>query len=114
MVPTLGIALSGVAWLLLKAWALAGLVSGLRWVLGRLDIDEVRGVTLRVGVPVAVALVGLAALAREKPLEHWLAASDRGVALACLAGALTLAVFVARRVVQGALVDGDRGPNPWL
>jgi hypothetical protein len=115
LVPSLGVALAGVACGLLKAWAVAGFVAALRWALGRLDIDEVRGLTLRVGVPVAVALVAVAALSRQKPFEHWLAASDRGLTWACLAGWLTLAVLVGRRVVSGrALVEGERGPNPWL
>ena len=115
LAPSLGLALASVLWLLLKAWAIAGSVTALRWVLGRLDIDEVRGLTLRAGVPLAAALVVLAALAREKPFERWLAASDRGLGWACLAGWLTLAVLVARRVAAGrALADGERGPNPWL
>jgi hypothetical protein len=115
LAPSFGIALGGVGWLLFKAWAVAGFVAALRWVLGRLDIDEVRGLTLRVGVPFAVVLVGLAALARERPFERWLAASDRGLGWACLAGWLTLALLVARRVASGsALVEGERGPNPWL
>ncbi len=115
LAPSLGMALGGVLWLLLKTWAIAGSVTALRWVLGRLDIDEVRGLTLRAGLPLAAALVVLAALAREKPFERWLAAGDRGLGWACLAGWLTLAVLVARRVAAGSsLADGERGPSPWL
>jgi NADH:ubiquinone oxidoreductase subunit H len=115
LAPSFGVALGGVLFLLFKTWVVAGFVTALRWVLGRLDIDEVRGLTLRVGVPLAGALVALTALAREKPFERWLAAGDRGLGWACLAGWLTLALLVARRVASArTLVEGERGPNPWL
>jgi hypothetical protein len=115
LVPSFGVALGGVALLLLKSWAIAAAVTGLRWTLGRVDIDEVRGLTLRVGLPVAAVLLGLATLAEQAPFEHLLAVSDRGMAWACLAGWLTLGVLIARRVAPGrALAPSERGPNPWL
>jgi NADH:ubiquinone oxidoreductase subunit H len=115
LVPSFGVALGGVALLLLKSWAIAAGVTGLRWTLGRVDIDEVRGLTLRVGLPVAAVLLGLAALAQQAPFEHLLAVSDRGMAWACLAGWLTLGMLIVRRVAPGrALAPSERGPNPWL
>jgi NADH:ubiquinone oxidoreductase subunit H len=115
LVPSFGVALGGVALLLLKSWAIAAAVAGLRWTLGRVDIDEVRGLTLRVGLPVAAVLLGLAALAQQAPFEHLLAVTDRGMAWACLAGWLTLGALIARRVAPGrTLAPSERGPNPWL
>jgi len=115
LVPSFAGALAGVALLLLKAWSLAGAIAALRWVLGRVDIDEVRGLMLRVALPVSIVLVGLATLARQAPFERLLAVSDRGIAWVCLAGWLTLTALVARRAVpRRALAEGDRGPNPWL
>jgi NADH:ubiquinone oxidoreductase subunit H len=115
LVPSFGLAFAGVTLALLKGFAIALLVTGLRWVLGRVDIDEVRGVTLRVGLPVAALLVGLATLAQQAPFEHLFAVSDRGMAWACLAGSLALALLMARRVAPGrTLAAHERGPNPWL
>lgn len=115
LVPGFAVALAGVAVALVKTWTIAGAVAALRWVLGRIDIDEVRGLTLRTGVPFSAFLIGFALLARTAPLEHWLATSDRGLAWAsALAGAL-LCAFIARRLVPGrTLVEAERGPNPWL
>jgi hypothetical protein len=115
LVPSFGVALAGVAVLLLKSWAIAALVAGLRWTLGRVDIDEVRGLMFKVGLPGAAILLALAALAEQAPFDHLLAVSDRGMAWACLAGWTTLAVLIARRVSPGrALAPSERGPNPWL
>ncbi len=115
LVPSFGVALAGVALLLLKSWAIAAAVAGLRWTLGRVDIDEVRGLTLRVGLPVAAVLLGLATLAEQAPFAHLLAVSARGMAWAGLAGWLTLGALIARRAAPGrALAPSDRGPNPWL
>jgi hypothetical protein len=115
LVPSFGVALAGVALLLLKSWTIAAAVAGLRWTLGRVDIDEVRGLTLRVGLPVAATLLGLAVLAEQTPFEHLLAVSDRGMAWTCLAGWMTLGLLIARRVSPGrALAASERGPNPWL
>jgi NADH:ubiquinone oxidoreductase subunit H len=115
LVPGFGVALGGVLVLLVKAWATTAGVAGLRWVLGRVDIDEVCGFTLRFGVPFAALLVGLALLARTAPFERWLAVSDRGLGWACLGAALALTGIVVRRWVPGSVVvEGERGPNPWL
>lgn len=113
--PTFGVALGGVLVVLVKAWLVAGAVSGVRWALGGVDIDEVRALTLRVGVPVAAVLFGLSLLARRAPFEHLLAVSDRGLAWACLAGWVVLALALARRVApRRVALEGERGPNPWL
>jgi len=115
LVPGFGVALAGVGLALLKTWTVAGCVAALRWVLGRVDIDEVRGLTLRAGVPVGAALVGFALLGRTAPLEHWLAFGDRGLAWASVAAGALLCAFVVRRFVPGRpLAEGERGPNPWL
>jgi hypothetical protein len=114
-VPAFGTALAGTLLVLVKAWLVAGLVTGVRWVLGRVDIDEVRGLTLRVGLPGSALLLGLAELARQAPFERVLALGDRGLAWACLLGWLTLALVVARRVApRRVALEGERGPNPWL
>jgi len=113
--PTFGVALGGVLVVLAKAWAVAGAVTSVRWALGGVDIDEVRGLTLRIGVPVAAALFGLSLLARRAPFEHLLAVSDRGLAWACLLGWVVLALALARRVAPRRIaLEGERGPNPWL
>jgi NADH:ubiquinone oxidoreductase subunit H len=115
LVPGFGVALAGVALALLKTWTVSGSVALLRWVLGRIDIDEVRGLTLRAGVPLGAALVGCALLARTAPLEHLLAVSDRGLGWASVAAGVFLCAFLARRLVpRRAVADGERGPNPWL
>ena len=113
--PTFGVALGGVLIVLAKAWLVAGAVSGVRWALGGVDLDEVRALTLRVGVPAAAVLFGLSLLARRAPFEHWLAVSDRGLAWACLVGWFALVLALARRVVpRRVALEGERGPNPWL
>lgn len=115
LVPGFGSALAGVALALVKTWVVAGGVALLRWVLGRIDIDEVRGLTLRAGMPLGASLVGFALLARTAPLEHLLALSDRGLAWASLAAGALLCAFIARRLVPGrAVAEAERGPNPWL
>jgi hypothetical protein len=115
LVPSFGSSLGRVALVLVKAWSIAGGIATLRWILGRVDIDEVRGLTLRVALPASAVLLGLASLARQAPFERLLAVSDRGVAWASLAGWLVLTALVARRAAPGrALAEGDRGPNPWL
>jgi NADH:ubiquinone oxidoreductase subunit H len=114
-VPTFGVALAGVLSLLAKTWLVAGSVSALRWVLGRVDIDEVRGLTLRAALPAATLLFGLAFLAERAPFERLLSLSDRGLAWACLGGWLALALTLAIRVgPRRVILEGERGPNPWL
>jgi NADH:ubiquinone oxidoreductase subunit H len=113
--PSFGVALGGVLIVLAKAWLVAGAVTGVRWALGGIDIDEVRALTLRIGVPVAAVLFGLSLLARRAPFEHLLAVSDRGLAWACLVGWVVLALALARRVApRRVALEGERGPNPWL
>ena len=113
--PALGPALGGVLVVLVKTWVIAGLVCGVRWTLGGVDIDEVRGLTLRVGVPGAALVFGLSLLARRAPFERVLAMSDSGLAWACLAGSVVLLLAVLRRgVPRRVVLEGERGPNPWL
>lgn len=115
LTPSLGPALGGVLLVLVKTWLIAGAVSGVRWALGGVDIDEVRGLTLRVGVPSAALVFGLSLLARRAPFERLLAVSDGGLAWACLVGSVVLTVAVLRRgVPRRVALEGERGPNPWL
>jgi hypothetical protein len=115
LAPALGAALFGVLVVLVKTWVIAALVSGLRWALGRVDIDEVRGLTLRVAVPAAALVFGLSLLARRAPFERMLALSDGGLAWACLVGSVVLLFAVLRRgVPRRVALEGERGPNPWL
>ena len=115
LAPPFGVALAGALLVLVKTWFVALSVVAVRWVLGGIDIDEVRGLTVRVGLPVSGALVGLSLLTRQEPFEHVLALGGRGVAWACLVGWVVLAAAVAWRVAPGRVaLEGERGPNPWL
>jgi len=115
LAPALGPALGGVLVVLVKTWVIAALVTGVRWALGGVDVDEVRGLTLRVGVPGAALVFGLSLLARRAPFERLLAVSDSGLAWACLVGSVVLLVALLRRgVPRRVALEGERGPNPWL
>ena len=115
LAPTFGVALGGALFVLVKTWVIALGVVAVRWVLGGVDIDEVRALSVRVGLPASAALVGLSLLARQEPFEHALALGDRGLAWACLAGWVILAGVLAWRVAPGRVaLEGERGPNPWL
>jgi hypothetical protein len=115
LAPTFGVALAGALLVLAKTWLIALAVVGVRWVLGGVDVDDVRGLLVRAGLPVAGSLVGLSLLARQAPLEHVLALGNRGLAWACLLGWVVLAGVVAWRVAPGRVaLEGERGPNPWI
>jgi hypothetical protein len=115
LAPTFGVALAGALLVLAKTWLIALAVVSVRWVLGGVDVDDVRGLLVRAGLPVAASLVGLSLLARQAPFEHVLALGNRGLAWACLLGWVVLAAVVAWRVAPGRVaLEGERGPNPWI
>jgi len=115
LVPSAGAALTGVLVVLAKTWSVAFAVAGVRWALGRVDIDDVRAFTLRVFVPASLVLVGLAVLARQPAIEHALALGERGLGAACLAGWFVVAVALAHRLrPRRVALEAERGPNPWL
>jgi NADH:ubiquinone oxidoreductase subunit H len=91
------------------------LVLGARAVIGRLDVREAKGLTLRVLVPVAAFAVGTTLFMQRadvRPLASALAAT---LGASFFLAMVILGASFARRVAAGTLGrDAEPGVNPWI
>jgi hypothetical protein len=111
----LATALVGAGILVAKALALVLLVLCARAVIGRLDVSETRGLTLRVLVPVAVFSVAATFLVERADVRPVTGAVAATLGLSCFVGVALLGTSLARRVAAGVLGrDAEPGVNPWI
>jgi NADH dehydrogenase len=105
----------GAVMLVVKTFGVVLMVTGLRWALGRVSVEQCSSALLRAGLPVAVALPFGAKL--------WTIGAE-GLVLSAYRGVIALALFVAsvlacvlvlRRLGQNLRVQrGEASINPWL
>lgn len=112
---TFGVALAGTVVLLLKTWAIAGAVLGLRVLLGHVDLVESGAVLLRTVVPSSCVMFGAVLMSRRLPIGAWFGGNEASVAVACLLGCLVVGVVLGWRVVYAVRHrTGEPGLNPWI
>lgn len=106
---------TGAVLLVLKTFSVVLLVATLRWILGRVSVEQCRGALLRVGLPAAL-LMPLAAQAWAIGARGLVLSAYRGViALALFVATAALCALVARRLGQNLRQQrGEAGVNPWL
>jgi NADH:ubiquinone oxidoreductase subunit H len=111
----LSTALVGAGILVLKALGLVLFVLCARAVLGRLDVSETRGLTLRVLVPVAAFSVAATLFIERADVRPVAGAVAATLGLSCFVGVAILGTSLARRVALGVLGrDAEPGVNPWI
>jgi hypothetical protein len=112
---TFGVALLGAVVLLLKTWAIAGLVLGLRALLGHVDLVESTGLLVRAVLPIACLTFGAVWGSESLPLGAWFGAGASSLAVACLLGCLAVGTMLAWRVANAVRHrSGEPGLNPWI
>jgi hypothetical protein len=112
---SLGAALVAAGVVLIKAFALIVLVSLARVVIGRLDVREITGLTLRVLAPVAALAAGTTAFLQRGDVRPIAGDLDGTLGVSCFLAVLVLAAVLARRIVSGSLGrDAEQGVNPWI
>jgi hypothetical protein len=111
---TFGVALVGAVVLLVKTWAIAGMVLGLRALLGHVDLVESTALLLRAVLPAACLMFAAVFASGRLPLGAWLG-SDGSLAVACLLGCLSVCAALAWRVLHAVRHrSGEPGLNPWI
>ncbi|HEX6766815.1 MAG TPA: PDZ domain-containing protein [Polyangiaceae bacterium] len=90
-------------------------VLGARAVIGRLDVSEAKGLTLRVLVPVSAFSVGVTLFVLRADVRPVTLAIGTTLAASIFLGAVLVTAAFARRVASGALGrDAEPGVNPWI
>lgn len=112
---TFGVALLGAVVLLLKTWAIAGVVLGLRALLGHVDLVESSALLVRAVLPVAFLTLGAVWGSEHLPLGAWFGGGQSSLAVACLLGCLAVGCVLAWRVAHAVRHrTGEPGLNPWI
>ena len=109
------VALLGAVVLLLKTWAIAGVVLGLRALLGHVDLVESTALLVRAVLPVACLTFGAVWGSEHLSLGAWLGGGASSLAVACLLGCLAVGCVLAWRVAHAVRHrTGEPGLNPWI
>ena len=112
---SLSTALFGAFVLVLKELGLVLFVLFARAILGRLDVRETKGLTLRVLVPIAAFVVGATLFLQRADVRPVAGALATTLGVSCFACVALLAISFARRVASGALGrEAEPGVNPWI
>jgi hypothetical protein len=111
---TFGVVLAGALVLLVKTWAIAGAVLGVRVLLGHVDLVESSALLVRAVLPVACLLFVAIWASSNVPFGPWLG-GDTSLALGCLLGCVSVGGVLAWRVVHALRHrTGEPGLNPWI
>lgn len=105
---------AGALLLLSKTLALFCFVLGVRALLSRVDVEEVKGISLKMLAPFSLALLGLALGLRVTGLGAMPREVSASVGVSLFAGALVLSAFAFRRVRAALAARPDEGVNPWI
>lgn len=105
---------TGALLLFSKTVALFCFVLGVRALLSRVDVEEAKGISLKLLAPFALALLGLALGLRATGLLSLPREVSESVGAVMFAGASALAVLVLRRVRTALATRPEEGVNPWI
>ncbi|HEX6278097.1 MAG TPA: hypothetical protein VFZ53_33865 [Polyangiaceae bacterium] len=99
----------------LKALAMVVLVLCARAVMGRLDVRETLGMTLRLLLPIAAGAAAVTIFLHGAGVRPLAGSLTTALGVSCFVGVCVLAASFARRVAAGTLGrDAEPGVNPWI